>query len=316
MQRRPIGRAGLLLLMPLLWLLAAAPPARACDGCGCSAVQPALPGWQTGTRAVLGLRYRFVPVDAYGLPGISDGIRPLTEQHIHIAELWARVRLGQRWAVSAFVPGIALQRTTPVQDLTLGLGDATVLGQFALFPGTDTSTVTIIPHMWQHRLQVGLGVKAPTGRYQDPSSTRQAALQPALGTGSWDVLTTLGYAARYRRWAFGADAMFKYNNPNTDGYRFGHRLMLNLTAHYQLPNPRLPLQFTGGAFAEHALQDRHDGYARSETGGIALYAQAGADWMAPRFTVGLLVQQPVAQRWAQGYVSFGTRVQATVNLLF
>jgi len=70
-----------------------------------------------------------------------------------------------------------------------GLGDITVLAMYRLYQTHKDSTVLV------HTLQLGGGVKAPSGKFND---TNSGSLNPSfqVGTGSWDYILASEYTVK------------------------------------------------------------------------------------------------------------------------
>ena len=97
-----------------------------------------------------------------------------------------------------------------------GIGDITVLGFYSLVRTKNDSL------KYQHHLQLGGGVKMPTGKFNE---TNNGSVNPSyqLGTGSWDYILATEYVIKRNR--SGLNVMLNYNikTENQKEYQFGNQ---------------------------------------------------------------------------------------------
>ena len=90
-------------------------------------------------------------------PGVPTG------ENMHTFDAFARFALPRRFYISAFIPVHVLQEQSSAgHSLTTGLGDISVLVQYAVFNDRKCTG-----KIMKHQLRLGAGiVKAPTGQFQ------------------------------------------------------------------------------------------------------------------------------------------------------
>jgi hypothetical protein len=292
------------------WL---APAALACDICGCGVGNYYFGIMPQFHRQFVGVRYRVSAFDSHLGLGLDN--RFASQETFRTAEAWLRFYPGKRWQVMAFLPYQFATQTTQGQTREMsGLGDVTALANYILL---NNSTDTVA-HRFKHTWLVGGGAKLPTGRYQfDPADAGQVANPNfQLGTGSADLLLTTQYTVRHRRVGLSADATWKLNSANRQGYRFGQRLSGNLSAFYVRRVGPVGLMPNLGAYAEWAAADTRHQRTVEYTGGGAVFANLGIEVFWKRLALGGSYQRPVAQHLAQGHLLARERAMLHVTLMF
>lgn len=160
-----------------------------------------------------------------------------TEMRMQKLSLVGVLPINERLQVLASVPYIindmdmrSRSAMGMVMDMSMeqvsGLGDATVMGLYTLY--TDA------PVRPGHRLTVGLGVKAPTGKTDERGASGKlvhAMMQP--GSGSWDPLFMVSYTRGLYPLILQANLFYQWTTEGFNGYEFGDRLTVDLAARYQ-----------------------------------------------------------------------------------
>lgn len=120
-----------------------------------------------------------------------------------------------------------------VMDMSMeqvsGLGDITLIGLYTLYADA--------PVRPGHRLMVGLGVKAPTGRTDERKpngSLVHAMMQP--GSGSWDPLFLVNYTRGLYPLVLQANLFYQLTTEGFNGYEFGDKFSADFSAKYQATN--------------------------------------------------------------------------------
>lgn len=184
-----------------------------------------------------------------------------TEMRMQKLSLVGVLPVNERFQLLASVPyiindmdmkGIMMGTPTPVRsmDQVSGLGDITVMGLYTLY--TDA------PVRPGHRLTVGLGVKAPTGQTDVRKSNGElvhAMMQP--GSGSWDPLFLVNYTRGLYPFVLQANLFYQLTTEGFNGYEFGDKLTLDVSAKYQASQyVNLGLEVNG---IHSEKDDDHDG---------------------------------------------------------
>ena len=282
-----------------------------CDACGCSANGGSM-GFGTGlNNNFVGVRYinqRYrSQSDLYDKDLWND-------ENFNTLQLWSQIPLGQRIIVNAVLPYHFHSRTISenTKQQISGLGDAIFLAYYQLLKQTPDSIVSIAP---QHTLQLGGGVKAPTGEFN--RENLQGSVNPSfqLGTGSWDVLVAANYGLTHRNWGLLLTANYIFKSENNEDYRFGNQLNYAVNTYktyylgtYFALTPQL------GIGGEHFDTDTAFGFAEADTGGNALFGRLGIEARYTRYALGISAMQPLAQDLNNGKVEVKHRLSLYMNL--
>jgi hypothetical protein len=295
-------------LLPFFFLtLPLAAPA--CDICGCgpgSSFVGILP--QAG-RGFAGLRYRIKSYDSH----LSSRFLK-TRETFQTAELWARWYPLNRVQILAFVP-VQFNRQQTAGDVyhRNGLGDVTVLAHYNLV----NTALDTVPRRVNHNLLVGLGVKAPTGKFRYVADgTEVANPNFQLGTGSTDPLLSTIYTLRAGTWGWNTDATLRLTTRNADGYRFGNRATASSSLFFVKNGASLTWMPNAGVTLETAARDRDHGTPNANTGGYLTLGTLGLEAYTKRLSMGLNWQTPLAQYLAGGELRSRNRAMGHVTVLF
>lgn len=293
--------------------------AGACDLCGCYlGVLPKYDQNYIGAR----LRYRGFTGD---VPHVheaphSDGHEhpAVTDTHFHAHdyfttyELTARYFFTNRLSGSAFVPySVNISEEGDKRSTIRGFGDPSLLMQYRVFTRESQSDTT-----WQHNISVGAGLKLPIGIYDEPYANGEYDPHAQAGTGSLDALFMAAYIARYNKYGFNADLVYRLNTENPNGYRYGDRLNGSLHFIYwkEIKNVKILPQI--GAYIEFAPEDRLNGWHVSNSGGMSAFASGGVDIFYKNLSLDCTGQAPVIEKLNGTQLRNSARVMSGVTYYF
>lgn len=289
------------------WAVLLPSVAQACDICGCSSSAQTLGLLPLVQRHLVGARWQ-----GQGYRTVPHGSAPNSREDFHSFDIWGRWMPNPRWQVMAFVPyQYHLRRFDDgPQQRIRGLGDVSLLVQFSILDPYRPAS-----GRWRHALQVGGGLKLPTGdfRRRAPMNGLETVLPPALqpGTGSTDGLLSALYVVSTRRWGVSVDGSFRLTGENSDGYRFGSRasgaVRFFHVGHWQ----QITWTPHVGAQWDHRGADFLQGRQQPETGGWVALANAGVEVFARNMAFGLTWSQPLAHHLSDGFVTPGPRFSAS-----
>lgn len=266
-----------------------------CDACGCSAS-----GGSMGFASML--NSNFVGIRYFNQHYKStDGLytnSPWYNENFNTLQVWARIPVTKKIQVSALLPYHFHNRETATGNQEIrGIGDITVLAMYELYQTHKDST------FFTHTLQVGGGLKAPTGKFdQANAGTVNPSFQ--LGTGSWDYMFASEYIIRRKK--LGLNTMLNYTikTENDKQYRFGNQFNYAGTFFYLYERNTLSfapqLGFAGEVYGHN--------YQYSEvvrkTAGDIFFGKAGFELGKDKFSFGANVMLPINQNLS------GQRVEA------
>src|SRR5690606_39232025 len=145
----------------------------------------------------------------------SDAMERSQEQFLTTA-LVGKYQVHKRWQLLASIPvHFNRQSKNGIQTFSNGFGDVSAHVRFApIFRQDSVNRKALI-------LQVGAGIKAPTGQYSREAH-ETSNLYP--GTGSWDIPLDLNLYIVRDRWMLQFENALTLKTENKIGYRYGHAL--------------------------------------------------------------------------------------------
>lgn len=272
----------------LIWLCTANINAQSCcsgggsscctvaGGGGCS-ILPEL------DKHIIGINYSYSLYNTTTYPGMTMTMPGMdmtmfgpgvpTKGTMNTLQLFGRFNLPKRFQIAVSLPVHFLREQSDAStDRSAGLGDASVMAMYSVFSPTK-----FMGKKSKHQLRIGIGVKAPTGKFS-MTSDGLFTTDLQLGTGSVDFLFNVNYTYRIQRFGFNISSSYKKNLANKDHYQFGDNLGEGLNAFYVC---KLPKGFTltpkVGATYNHMFYNVYDKEKLTGTGGEVLRATAGFD---------------------------------------
>lgn len=288
----------------LLWGSAA----WACDVCGCASSSFSLGLLPSSNHHFIGLRtsMRTFRTTHPPLFGIQE---PSSSEFFTTTELLGRWKINQRFQLIGVVPYIInTQESVERKLLIQGIGDVTVLGNYVFIENTDSLT-----RNFKQAGTFGLGVKAPTGRYDNTNVNNRNMLP---GSGTVDFLATLNYSLQKGSWGYLTESSFNYKTANKYDYQFGHALGTSHMAFYRwVLNENLRILPQLGFGYNHNFRDRIKGKVTDDSfnGGTLFNAQATLAVLYKNWAVSASYFQPLYQDLGNGYVDQLTSFRFGIN---
>lgn len=275
-----------------------------CDACGCSASGGSMGFASMLNTNFIGIRYFNQQYKS------TDGLytnSPWYKENFNTVQVWARIPVTKKIQVSALIPYHFHNRETATgnQDIN-GIGDITVLAMYQLYQTHKDST------FFTHTLQVGGGVKAPTGKFdQANAGTVNPSFQ--LGTGSWDYMLASEYIIRRKR--FGLNTMLNYTikTENNKQYRFGNQFNYAGTFFYLYEKEKLSIAPQLGLAGELYGHNYQYSEVVRKTSGDVFFGKAGVELGKNKFSFGANVMIPIAQNLSAGRVEAKYRWSINLN---
>ena len=164
------------------------------------------------------------------------------------------------------MPASPIMYSNMTMDTIKGIGDASLIYLRDVYKDAEMRT--------RQRISVGIGIKAPTGKYKSRSASGGLVhMMMQAGTGAWDAVAlvngTLGFGEHAdggAQWLISPSVMYQMNTRNSLGYKVGDRLNYDISARYRFTsafNAKLDLN---GVWAGH---DSTDGTVDSVSGLVA-----------------------------------------------
>lgn len=275
-----------------------------CDACGCSASGGSM-GFASMLNAnFVGLRYLNQQYKS------SDGLysnSPWYDENFHTVQVWARIPIRENIQVSVLLPYHFHSRDTQTGPQQIdGFGDLTVLAMYRLYQTHRDSTV------FAHTLQIGGGIKAPTGKF---NATNSGSLNPSfqLGTGSWDYLLVSEYTIRRKQLGLNTALNYIVKSENEKFYRFGNQFNYTATWFYLYEKDSFSMAPQIGLAGEIYASNFQRGQRLKNTSGDVLFSKLGVEMGKDKFSFGINTMLPIHQNLSGGNVKAQYRVAINLN---
>lgn len=275
-----------------------------CDVCGCASssqtpgILPAI------NKHVVGIGYQWNQFDSKPHHGETP-----SQEYFQTMQIWGRWNAARSLQLYAFLP---YKRNTRQNGSSLesvsGIGDASLQLRYFLLHRQQKS------RPWQHALQAGLGIKFPTGTYNQVSEGIMLHPNIQAGTGSYDKQMNLQYTLRYRTIGMNSDVQYSINGTNPQHVHFGNkflsavRLFAWVEKHSWIILPQAGMQF------ESAKKDLQGSSIQEMTGGSSLLTSVGTDIYYKHLGLLAHLYFPTTQNLGEGYIRSSPRLN--LNFIF
>jgi len=159
-------------------------------------------------------------------------------------------------------------------------------------------------------------VKLPTGKFvidaSDPDVAAVANTQ--VGSGTTDLLLNGMYNISINKLGINTTVNYKINSANKEEYKFGNKLTAGSFAYYVFPLKSVIISPNVGLLYEHTEHSELSSNKVDLTGGKILQGSVGTEISFKRIAVGLSVQLPVAQNFAENQTK--EKVKGMLHLSF
>lgn len=275
-----------------------------CDACGCSAS-----GGSMGFSSMLNTN--FVGIRYFNQSYKStDGLYSNSawyKENFNTVQVWARIPVTKNIQVSALIPYHFHNRDTETGSQNInGLGDVTVLAMYKLYQTKKDSTVFV------HSLQAGVGLKAPTGKFNQANS---GLINPSfqVGTGSWDYLLATEYVIKRKKLGLNTLLNYTIKTENQKQYQFGNQLNYAGTFFYLHEIKKISiapqLGFAGEVYDSNYQYNQR---VRKSSGDI-LFGKIGFEIGRDKFSFGANAMLPINQNLASNRVEAKYRFSLNLN---
>ena len=283
-----------------------------CDTCGCSGSGGSMGFGTALNNNFVGLRY--INQKYRSRDGIFDNSSWVNE-YFNTVQLWAKYPITERILINGTVPYSNHHRNyiDGSEQHIRGIGDITVLGFFKVLSPRPDSIVPIKP---QHSLQLGGGIKLPTGGYD--LANNEGSINPSfqLGTGSWDYLLAANYGLTHRNWGLSAMANYTFKTENNNNYRYGDQLNYGINTYRTFYlSDKIALTPILGIGGEHYARNENFGLSVKDTGGDVLFGTMGVEANYKKFSLGATTMLPVSQDLNNGKTEVKNRFSVYLNII-
>lgn len=290
----------------------------------------------SGALAV-GVRTEYVKSKRYG----DDALATLAGQHVHAhsagyligASLGIAYGVTENLTLSASLPyvyrrdiraghhshaGGGVVNSVDALGNAGGIGDLTLLGRYALPPGTSPG----------QRVALLLGIKTPTGETRESNADGDRFdIEHQPGSGSWDPLIGAALTRRLDRLSLDANLLYTWTTEGAQDTELGDRLAYNIGV--SVRRGGATHDHDDGAGHRHAAwdlvlelngewEDQHEaaGVRDDHSGGNIVYLSPGARVTAGGWFGSVAVGLPVVQNIRIAHPETDYRVVAGIGRVF
>lgn len=275
-----------------------------CDACGCSANGGSMGFSSMLNENFIGIRYFHQSYKS------RDGVfnnSPWIYENFNTAQIWGRIPVTERIEITALIPYHFHRRikTSDTQNID-GMGDITVMAFYTAFK-TKTDSV-----QFQHKLLVGGGVKAPTGKFD---SENNGSVNPSfqVGTGSWDYTLATEYIIRRKNLGLNTSLNYIFKSENDKNYKFGDQFNYGTTLFYNTAINNLLVVPQIGIAGEtyKANQDYQEDVPFTK--GDIFFSKIGIEVGYKKLSAGINAMLPINQNLTGGRVEANYRLAVNLN---
>ncbi|RAR69274.1 transporter family protein [Flavobacterium aciduliphilum] len=276
-----------------------------CDACGCSANGGSMGFSSMLNNNFIGIRY------VYQQYTTKEGVfnnSPWITENFNTLQIWSRIPITNRIQLTALLPYHNNNRELITgKEAISGIGDLTFLGMYTLVqPKMDSTAV------FTHKWQVGAGIKAPTGKYdQQNNGTLNSSFQ--LGTGSWDYLVATEYIIRRKSIGLNSALSYVYKTENQKQYQFGNQFNYGSTLFYFLDLDKIKLVPQLGFAGEVYAANKQVKQEVLDSKGSVLFSKFGLELGRKNLSVGINMMNPIKQNLTGGNVQAKYRIGFNFN---
>lgn len=276
-----------------------------CDACGCSASGGSM-GFSSMLNAnFVGLRYFHQGYSSRN--GIFSN-SPWVAENFNTIQVWSKIPVTNKVQIAALIPYHFHNRAlaSGIEEIQ-GLGDASLIATYSIYKTVKDSTVLT------HTVQVGAGIKLPTGKFEEANNAGTINQSFQLGTGSWDYLFVTEYVLKKKN--IGLNSMLNYTlkTENKKRYQFGNQLNYSSTLFYLLNLNTIALVPQLGIAGEVYESNKQYGQQVPNTAGEVLFSKFGLEVGRNKLSLGVSAMIPMFQNLSNGNIVAKYRCTLNVN---
>ncbi|MBS1781107.1 MAG: hypothetical protein JST70_17405 [Bacteroidetes bacterium] len=283
----------------------------ACNVCGGSANSQNLGVLPQFNKHFIGIQYLSKFFQSY--EDIDHISGKSSSDHYQNLQIWGRYTISKRIQLYAFLPySYNKSNHDGLPVIINGIGDLSMIANYRLIRADDCNP------LWKHSLQLGGGIKLPTGNYI-PVGGSEGLPNMLPGTGSWDVIANLNYSLQYGKTGLSIDGNYTMNTANNESYKFGNRLNVSILGYHTLVGKGYTLLPFAGIRIECYAKD-FENYRKhwvdDMTGGKVVFATLGLQTFYKRIGFNVSASLPIVQVYSDNLVSAGLKAETGIQLLF
>lgn len=276
-----------------------------CDACGCSANGGSMGFSSMLNENFIGIRYLHQSYKS------RDGVfnnSPWIDENFNTAQIWSRIPISKRIEITALLPYHFHRRikTNDTQNID-GIGDITVMAFYTVFDNKKDSLAK-----FGHKILLGGGVKAPTGKYD---SANNGSINPSfqVGTGSWDYSLASEHILRKGKFGLNTALNYIFKTENDKHYKFGDQFNYGTTLFYSTGIQKMMLVPQIGIAGETYTANQDHKEEVPLTKGDIFFGKIGVEMGYKKLSAGVNAMLPINQNLTGGRVEANYRLAINLN---
>lgn len=276
-----------------------------CDACGCSASSGGLGFGSMLNSNFVGVRY--LNQSYTSKDGIFDN-SPWVNENFNTIQVWSKIPITERFQIFTLIPFQHHSRelTTGKEEIQ-GLGDITMMGMYTLYQ-THNDSITLT-----HKIQMGGGVKMPTGKFNESNNLGTVNQSFQVGTGSWDYLLVADYVIQKNNLGLNLLLDYTIKTENSKKYQYGNQFNYGGLLFYLLEAKTVKIMPHLGLLGEKYDANKQHGQELPNTAGDVLFSKFGLEIGKDKFSLGMSAMLPVAQHLAGSNIEANYRLMLNLN---
>lgn len=276
-----------------------------CDACGCSASGGSMGFGSMLNNNFAGLRYLKQSYTS------RDGIfanSPWMDENFNTVQAWARIPVTEKIQISALVPYHFNERklTSGTENIA-GLGDITIMALYTVFETQKDST------FFTHKINLGGGVKLPTGKFTEANNLGSVNQSFQLGTGSWDFPVVSEYVIKHKNLGLNTTLNYIFKTENSKNYQYGDQFNYAGTFFYLFDLKSVQIVPQAGLAGEVYQTNKQYSLGLPNTAGDILFSKFGIEAGKDKFSVGINAMLPINQNLSNGNMEANYRWSVNLN---
>lgn len=280
-----------------------------CDLCGCSTSSGSSGFGTLGNASFLGVRYIYQDFESRN--GIFSN-SPTSNEQFNTYQIWGRFPINESFSLNAIVPYQNLKRTFENStEQRNGLGDVTLIGWYKL-PLFKKNSDDETKEMSNHQLHLGLGVKLPTGAFEESLTNR---VNPGfqVGTGSIDAIFSVMHTYSNNQLGLNSSVTYYLKTENKNEYQFGNQFSFASSMFYNFPFETSSLRPFVGISTDVYNAIKQFNETLPDTNGAILNGTLGSEFSFNKIILGANFTLPMSQNLFGNNVNSKNRLTIYLN---
>lgn len=274
-----------------------------CDACGCAASGGSMGFASMLDQNFVGIRYFNQKYKSRN--GLYTN-SPWYEEQYNTTQVWGRIPVYKNIQITAFLPYHSHNRSTEKGNQEIsGIGDITLLAFYQILKKDSTEVKNMV--------QIGLGVKIPSGKFDGTNNSGVVNQSYQLGTGSWDYPLAAEHILKYKNFGLNNSVNYILKTANETDYQYGNQFNYGSILFYLIEKNKYSFVPQIGIAGEIYEENTHHKQSLKNTKGDILFGRFGIEIGRNKFSFGANIMIPINQNLASGNLEAVHRWSVNLN---